>query len=99
MNPYATPGLLSKGLGLTKSINWATFLDGTQKTLGVINQAIPIVYQVKPIIGNAKTLFKIANVMNESPQTTQVTQNSQPSSTINSSSSQLAKNNSPIFYI
>lgn len=99
MNPYTTPGLLSKGLGLTKSINWATFLDGTQKTLGVINQAIPIVYQVKPIIGNARTLFKIANVMNESPQTTQTPQLSQQSNTINSSSSQASKKNSPIFYI
>ncbi len=90
MNPYASPGLLSKSLGLTKTINWTTLLDGTQKTLGVINQAIPIVYQVKPIISNAKTLFKIANVMNESPQTSQI--NTQPVQT-------QTQRNSPIFYI
>ena len=35
--------------------------------MGVINQAIPIVYQVKPIIRNAKTIFKIANSLKESP--------------------------------
>lgn len=101
MNPYATPGLLSKGLGITKSINWSTFLDGTQKTLGVINQAIPIVYQVKPIIGNAKTLFKIANVMNESPQPSVTTQNqiTQTASSLNSNSPENQKRNSPIFYI
>lgn len=101
MNPYATPGLLSKGLGITKSINWATFLDGTQKTLGVINQAIPIVYQVKPIIGNAKTLFKIANVMNEAPTSSVTPQNQivQATSSINSASPETQKRNSPIFYI
>jgi len=97
MYPNAYPGLLSKGLGLTKAINWSALLDGTQKTLGVINQAIPIVYQVKPIIGNAKTLFKIANVMNDKQtipnSTEQVVQqtNSTPIST--------EVNNSPIFYI
>ena len=61
-NQVAKSGLLSAASGL-KSINWASILDNTQKTLGVINQAIPIVYQVKPIINNAKTMFRIADVM------------------------------------
>lgn len=99
MNPYASPGLLSKGLGLTKTINWATFLDGTQKTLGVINQAIPIVYQVKPIIGNAKTLFKIANVMNESSPATETPQTIQTPMLSNQKTQPVSKRNSPIFYI
>ena len=65
MYPYANPSILTKSLSALKTIKWGTILDGTQKTLGVINQAIPIVYQVKPIITNAKTLFKIANVIKE----------------------------------
>ena len=68
MYPYTNPSILTKSLSALKNIKWATLLDGTQKTLGVINQAIPIVYQVKPIINNAKTLFKIANVMKEPEQ-------------------------------
>ena len=60
-NPYIRPSLFSKGASLAKGINWGGILDGTQKTLGVINQAIPIVYQVKPMISNAKTMFKIAD--------------------------------------
>ena len=48
-----------------KSIDWATILNNTQKTLGIINQAIPIVYQVKPLVTNAKTLFKIAGAINQ----------------------------------
>lgn len=43
-----------------KNMNWSTFLDGTQKTLSIINQAIPVIYQIKPIYQNAKTIFKVA---------------------------------------
>lgn len=96
MYPYSYPGLLSKGLGLTKAINWTALLDGTQKTLGVINQAIPIVYQVKPLIGNAKTLFKIANVISE-PTTNNTT--SEIDSSENDISTITNNNASPIFYI
>lgn len=65
MYPYQNPSIITKAFSTIKNIKWATLLDGTQKTLGVINQAIPIVYQVKPIVSNAKTLFKIANVIKE----------------------------------
>ena len=67
-NPYlfnatTKTGLLTRGLSSLKSINWSGLLDGTQKTLGVINQAIPVVYQIKPIVNNARTLFKIAGAI------------------------------------
>ena len=68
MYPYTNPSLITKGLNIFKNIKWGTILDGTQKTLGVINQAIPIVYQVKPIVNNAKTLFKVANIINNPSQ-------------------------------
>lgn len=71
-------------LSLLKNIKWGAILDGTSKTLNVINQAIPVVYQVKPIINNAKTMFKIANIMN-SPQ--------------EEIKKEEKTNNSPIFYI
>lgn len=59
--PAANRGLLS---GL-KAINWSTLLSNTQKTLGIINQTIPIVYQVKPILNNAKAMFKIVSTLKE----------------------------------
>ena len=65
MNPYTYPNILTRSLQLIKNIKWGAILEGTQKTLGIVNQAIPIAYQVKPMINNAKTLFKIANVINE----------------------------------
>ncbi len=83
--------IFTKGLQASKSINWSSLLDGTQKTLGVINQAIPIVYQVKPLLSNAKAMFKIADALNT------------PSvSETNVSSSSIVPNtvsNKPIFYI
>ena len=47
------------------NFNWNNILNNTQKTLGIINQAIPLVYQMRPLISNAKTLFRIAGVMKE----------------------------------
>ena len=95
MNTVPKIGLLSRGLSAIKSIKWSTLLDGTQKTLGVINQAIPIVYQIKPIVNNAKTIFKIADSLKEeTPQPEKTT----PSPTINNTTTNTASTN-PIFYI
>ena len=70
-----------------KGMNFSGFLDGAQKTLGLVNQTIPLIYQVKPIISNAKTMFKIADVIKSDDSTSNenipITDNS----------------NKPIFYI
>lgn len=58
MNPYQ----LNSGI---KRINWGNILNNTQKTLNVINQAIPIIYQVKPLVANARTLFRIADAVKD----------------------------------
>lgn len=51
--------------GLLSKFSFSGFLNGASKTLNVVNQAIPIFYQVKPIINNAKTMFKIMNVVKD----------------------------------
>ena len=86
-NPYMRPSLFS----MLKNISWSNLLDGTQKTLGVINQAIPIVYQVKPVVSNMRSIFKIANAI-KSPDNNQSTNKSYNiTNNINT--------NKPIFYI
>ncbi len=45
-------------------ITFSSILNGTSKTLGVINQAIPVFYQVKPIWRNAKTMFRVVKGLN-----------------------------------
>ena len=104
MYPYGNPGLLTRGLRLTRGINWGNLLDGTQKTLGVINQAIPIVYQVKPIINNAKTMLRIASQMS-SVDTSSNLRSTNTNNTVNTNINNTANNittnksNRPIFYI
>lgn len=87
MNPAPTTGGL---LNLIKGLNISGILDGTQKTLSVINQAIPVIYQVKPLVSNIGTLLKIKNIINEPISNT--TTNSIIEDTKNS-------NNSPIFFV
>ena len=65
MYPNMNGGLFSRGLSLLKNIDFAGVLDGTSKTLTVINQAIPVYYQVKPIVSNLRTISKIQNVLKE----------------------------------
>ena len=52
-------GASSSILSLLKKINFSSILNTTQKTLNIANQAIPLIYQVKPLVNNAKTVFKI----------------------------------------
>lgn len=92
--PYVRPGLFSKLFSFSKGFNWTTFLDGTQKTLGVINQAIPIVYQVKPILNNARTMFKIADEIRKPPN-----QSNTNSSNINLQNQVNTNINKPTFYM
>ncbi len=42
-------------------LSLGSIVAGTQKTLGVINQAIPVIKQVSPVMKNAKTMFKVMN--------------------------------------
>ena len=63
-NPYYMPyNVASKGLfsNLFGKISFSSILSGTQKTLNIVNQAIPIVKQVSPMIKNARTMFKVVN--------------------------------------
>lgn len=68
-NPYfgvyptataSSPGLLGRLFG-GGGIKWGSLLSGTQKVLGVANQAIPVIRQISPVMKNAKTMFKVMN--------------------------------------
>ena len=62
--PYMTTpvrtGLFSRLFGAS-GIKWGSLLSGTQRVLGVANQAIPMIKQVKPVVKNAKTMFRVMN--------------------------------------
>ncbi len=104
----ASKGILSSIFGGVKSFNWSGLLSNVQKTLGIVNQAIPMVKQVSPIVNNAKTMFKIMNefkkvdtpVTNNNQTNTNI-QNNQPQNIDNTSidNKQIDTNNGPTFFI
>ena len=55
------PGLFSRLLGGASGIKWSSILNGTQKTLNILNQGIPLVRQASPLMKNAKTMFRLMN--------------------------------------
>lgn len=57
--PATKNGIFSSLMG--GKITISKFLNGTQRVLNFANQAIPLVKQVRPMIGNAKTMFKVMN--------------------------------------
>lgn len=62
--PYGSLAQVPKASGLKSlfgGIKWSSILSGTQKTLNVVNQAIPIIKQAGPVINNAKTMFRVMN--------------------------------------
>ncbi len=61
-------GLFSKlgnGLNTLKAINWKGFINNTSKTLGIINQTIPLVKQVGPMMNNMKSMLKVASLFKD----------------------------------
>lgn len=37
----------------------SSIINGTKKTLDIVNQTIPLVKQVSPVVRNARTMFKV----------------------------------------
>lgn len=64
--PYQSLGV-KQGLfsSLKGKFNWSALLNNTQKTLNIVNQAIPVFYQIKPVWNNTKTIFKIMGAIKD----------------------------------
>ena len=91
-NPFFNP--YSYSLATKSAINWGSLLTNTQKTLGVINQAIPVFYQIGPVYRNARTLFKVMSEFNKASTNNS---SSNRSSSSNSSSTNSSNNASSVF--
>lgn len=48
-----------------KNINWGGFINNASKTLGIINQGIPLVKQVGPMMNNMKSMLKVASIFKD----------------------------------
>lgn len=104
--PYMTATPVAK-TGIFKSLfgglNLGSIVNGTQKTLSIVNQAIPLIKQAKPVLNNAKTMFKVMNEFKRIETPIQVEKN--VSSTVNitqqsTNKEQISsiKSNGPVFF-
>ena len=59
--PSSTGGIIS---GLN-SFNFGNLLTNTSKALGVVKEAIPIVKEVGPMVGNMRQMLKIASIFKD----------------------------------
>lgn len=65
-------GLFSRignGFQALKNINWSGIINNTSRTLGLVNQAIPVVKQVGPMMNNMKSMLKIASIFKDETDT------------------------------
>ncbi len=95
MNVAPKVGLFSRIFG--GNLSFGSILSGTQKTLNIVNQAIPIVKQAGPVINNAKTMFKVMNEFKkvETPVTSRTEKNTQP---VETNEINTVSENSPTFF-
>lgn len=85
-------GIFSKLFGL-KGINWGGLLNNTSKTLGVINQAVPLVKQVGPMFNNMKSMLKVASLFKDETDTSTRKANSNTNNNINNTNTNTSINN------
>ena len=96
--PYKQLGFFE---ALKSKINLGAILTNTQKTLNIVNQAIPIVYQVKPIVNNAKTLFKVIGAVNakDPTPTTKIINTNTPITKNETTLDVISNQNQPTFFL
>ena len=63
-------GFLSKITNSIRGVNWGGFLNNANKTLNVVNQAIPLVRQAGPMFNNMKSMLRIAKAFGSETVTT-----------------------------
>jgi len=56
--PVAKTGIFKNLFG---NLNLSSIINGTQKTLNIVNQTIPLIKQAGPVLNNAKTMFRVMN--------------------------------------
>ena len=64
--PYGNMGrvpLFGRMSNFFKSLKLGPFIDNTSKTLNVVNQAIPLVRNVRPMISNIKDVIRVSNII------------------------------------
>lgn len=89
-------GLFSKlgsGISSLRGLNWGGFINNASKTLGVVNQAIPLVKQVGPMFNNMKSILRVASVFKDETDKQPPRRNNYPNQTNSSYHNQSSNKN------
>ena len=90
-------GVAGASIVASSGITFSGILNGASKTLGVINQAIPVFYQVKPIWNNARTMFRVVKEINNKDTSSNSSVNNSTSSNASVKENK-EQGNSPTFF-
>ena len=58
-------GKLGNSMRTIKAINWGGLINNASKTLNVVNQAIPLVRQVGPMMNNMRSILRVASIFKD----------------------------------
>ena len=97
--PRTSTGLFSRIF--RNGINWSSILNGTQRTLNIINQTIPTIKQITPVVRNAKTMNefkKTDTASNNTVSTNNESTNSKNIENINTVNTNNVDNVGPTFF-
>lgn len=83
--------------GRNLKFNWSNILNGTQRTLSLINEAIPVIYQIKPVFNNARKIFRIMSAVKEDD--TPLKSVNVNTSQNNNTQEKVRRENSPTFFL
>ena len=61
---------LGRTLGFMKNISWGGLLNNASKTLGIVNQTIPLVKQAGPMFSNMRSMLKLASAFKDETEKT-----------------------------
>lgn len=98
-NPYLySMPIESASSSIFSKLSLSSIINGTSKTLNLVNQAIPVVKQISPIMKNVKTMFNVMNEFKKTEPNTSSTNNNIVT-TANENIEQMTTSDGPTFFM
>ncbi len=100
VNNIRLMGRLGNSFSWFKNINWGGIINGASRTLGIVNQTIPLVKQVGPVFNNVRSMFRIMSAFRDEtiPRNKSIIDNKPQEKSSNLDNNYHIDNNSPTFF-
>ncbi len=82
------------------SLSLTKVLSGISKGLGIVNQAIPIYKEIKPMMSNAKKVLELAKEFNKTSntKTIDITPKKEVTKTVTTERKTITNSSNPVFF-